>query len=571
MTGSETSDAHQQPDAAAQDPFKVLLVDDDPVNLQVLAGLLNHRDDLRLLQATDGVEAVRIAESEQCDLVLMDVLMPNMDGHEATRRIKSQDQGRYVPVLFVTALHENEEMARCVESGGDDFITKPVNRVQLNTRVDAWLRVSRVYRTLSEQRDALDAYQRRNEVDQWIAREVTQRATRSEVLNLSGVQAVYRPAEILSGDILLAEQAPDGRCFFLLGDFTGHGIAASIGTLPTADLFRDQVARGSTSAQVLRAINHKLCEQLPTNLFLAACLLVYDPEDDALEAWNGGMPPVVYRDHDGDTGRIVSTHVPLGIKKEMGAGEVISLPAPEWVWAVSDGVMEARDATGAEFGRSRVETALVARGIESVEQSVDRFREAATDDITMLQIHTSVLRGGLAERTAPQGLPDWCLTLHLDAAALRMLAPLQPIATAVAEMEGVDSAARQLFMTVINEMFANSLEHGVLNLDSRLKENADGFAAYYEQRERALADLDDGYVRIELDRFRDARGSFLVIRMNDSGYGFDHERMIGQVNDPSPSPDAFSGRGIPLLLNTCESVTYRGRGNRVEARLRLSH
>ena len=211
MAGLETTTMREHPSAGQLDPLTVLLVDDEPVNLQVLAGMLNHRQDLRLLQASDGVEAVHIAEREGCDLVLMDVLMPNMDGHEATRHIKTQSPSRYVPVLFVTALNDDEEMARCVEAGGDDFITKPVNRVQLNTRVDAWLRVSRVYRTLSEQHDALDAYQRRTEVDQWIAREVTQRATRSDLFKLPGVQAVYRPAEILSGDILLAERAPDGR------------------------------------------------------------------------------------------------------------------------------------------------------------------------------------------------------------------------------------------------------------------------------------------------------------------------------------------------------------------------
>lgn len=550
----------------------VLLVDDEPVNLQVLAGMLGHRTDLRLLRATDGQEAVECVAHERVDLILMDVLMSGMDGNQATRRIKERTDGRYVPVLFVTALEDDEEMARCIDAGGDDFITKPVRRTQLNARVDAWLRLSHVYRTLREQRDALDAYQRRTEIDQWIAREVMQRATASELLRFDGLRSCYWPAEILSGDMLLAQQAPDQRCFFLLGDFTGHGIAASIGTVPTADRFHEEVGRGAGAEEVLRAINRNLYDQLPTNLFMAACLLVYDPRDDSLDVWNGGMPGVLYQEADGQTGHIVSTHLPLGIKPELGAGEVVNIPAPERIWALSDGALEARDAGGDAFTEARTATVLLDQGLAGLEADLSAFQEGAGDDITMLEICTPRLRAALAEQGAPQTMPDWSLVLNLDAPALRKISPLQPVAAAVAEMEGLSSDARQRIMTVITEMFTNSLEHGVLGLDSGLKGTPDGFGDYYDRRQNALATLEYGFIRIELELHSQSDGACLGIRMTDSGHGFDHERLLARLDTADPSRQAaLSGRGIPLLLNTCESLTYRGRGNRIEARLRLPH
>lgn len=566
--------ANRQSAGAAQEvrlPV-VLMVDDEPVNLEVLAGMLSHRTDLRLLRATDGQEAVECVARERVDLILMDVLMPGLDGNQATRQIKERNDGRYIPVLFVTALDDDEEMARCIDAGGDDFITKPVRRIQLNARVDAWLRVSHVYKTLSDQRDVLDAYQRRTEIDQWIAREVMQRATASELLSFDGLRSCYWPAEILSGDMLLAQQAPDQRCFFLLGDFTGHGIAASIGTVPTADRFHEEVGRGAAAEEVLRAINRNLYDQLPTNLFMAACLLVYDPRDESLGVWNGGMPGLLYREADGDTGHIVSTHLPLGIKPELGAGEVVTIPTPEWIWALSDGALEARDGTGDAFTEERASTVLLERGLAGLETELSAFQEGAQDDITMLEVCTPRLRAALAEQGAPQTMPDWSLTLNLDAPALRKLSPLQPVAAAVAEMQGLDAEARQRIMTVITEMFTNSLEHGVLGLDSGLKSTPEGFCAYYEQREKAIAGLEDGSIRIELELHSQSASACLGIRMTDSGYGFDHERFLAKLSTPDPGTEsALSGRGIRLLLNTCESLAYRGRGNRVEARLRLPH
>lgn len=549
----------------------VLLVDDEPVNLQLLQGMLRHREGVELLTAADGAEAVEQVRTQPIDLVLMDVLMPNLDGYEATRQIKALDGDSYIPVLFVTALNDDEQLARCVSCGGDDFIAKPVNRVQLNARVDSWLRIAQVYRTVREQRDSLDAYQRRTEIDQWIAREVMQRATATGLLHREGVRYCYWPAEILSGDMLLAAESPDGRCFFMLGDFTGHGIAASIGTVPTADLFHREVARGVDARELLTSVNEKLYQYLPPNLFMAATLLVCDYGRGRFEIWNGGMPDILYRTDDGQLNRVESSHLPLGIQGHMDTCEMTRLDVeagtfPDRVWALSDGAQEARNDAGEEYGQARAEAALMAGGLSQVEDELRGFQVVAGDDVTMLELQPQAAPERVADVTAVGASPEWTFSMELDAVALRGKSPLQPLADGVAYLEGMDEDERQRLLTVLAELYSNGLEHGVLGLDSSLKTCPEGFAEYYETRRSALDSLRGGFLRIQIGRGRDERGELLRIRMTDSGGGFDYRRVL---QDDSPAEDSLSGRGIKLLRGMCDSLRYYGRGNQAEARFRL--
>ena len=124
-------------------PIKVLLVDDDRINRVLLNAILK-REGYTVLEANDGQEAVDIFDNEKPDLVLMDVMMPVMDGYEATKLIKSRGVDRFVPVIFLTAVTDEKALAKCVECGGDDFLVKPYNRVILKAKIDAMLRIRSV-------------------------------------------------------------------------------------------------------------------------------------------------------------------------------------------------------------------------------------------------------------------------------------------------------------------------------------------------------------------------------------------------------------------------------------------
>jgi len=130
----------------------VLVVDDHPLNLELIEGCLVDVD-CRVITATDGVEALELFRSEQPDLLLLDVMMPGMDGYEVCQRIKESPEGRLLPVVMVTALGQVADRVRGLEVGADDFIVKPIERVELVARVRSLLRVKQLY-------DRLDGAQR---------------------------------------------------------------------------------------------------------------------------------------------------------------------------------------------------------------------------------------------------------------------------------------------------------------------------------------------------------------------------------------------------------------------------
>lgn len=128
---------------------EVLVVDDNEQNLELLMAYL---EDLGcpLRSARNGIEAVAAIDHKQPDLVLLDVMMPQMSGFQVCGKIKSDPATRDIPVVMVTALNEVSDVERAVESGADDFLTKPVHKLELVTRVKSLLRVRLLRRQLEK-------------------------------------------------------------------------------------------------------------------------------------------------------------------------------------------------------------------------------------------------------------------------------------------------------------------------------------------------------------------------------------------------------------------------------------
>ena len=125
----------------------VLVVDDGEINRALVEAFLADLD-CRLQTAEDGPAALAAIENEQPDLVLLDVQMPGMDGYEVCKRIKAMPRGRLLPVVMLTALDHANDRVRALEAGADDFMSKPVDRVELVARVRSALRLKAVYDTL---------------------------------------------------------------------------------------------------------------------------------------------------------------------------------------------------------------------------------------------------------------------------------------------------------------------------------------------------------------------------------------------------------------------------------------
>lgn len=122
----------------------ILVVDDEPFNFDVIDLYLKGLD-YSLHYASSGESALDCLQGYNPDLILLDVMMPGMDGIEVCKRIKSHQHWRLVPIMVVTALTSREDLARCLDAGADDFISKPLNRSELRARVNSMLRIKRQF------------------------------------------------------------------------------------------------------------------------------------------------------------------------------------------------------------------------------------------------------------------------------------------------------------------------------------------------------------------------------------------------------------------------------------------
>ena len=123
-----------------QNKPRVLVVDDNEQNLELLQAYLEDLD-VETLAAFDGPEALEKVHSESPDLVLLDIMMPKMSGFEVCKRIKNNPETTNIPVIMVTALHEFGDIERAIDSGAEDFLSKPVNKLELMARVRTMLRL----------------------------------------------------------------------------------------------------------------------------------------------------------------------------------------------------------------------------------------------------------------------------------------------------------------------------------------------------------------------------------------------------------------------------------------------
>ena len=151
-------------------PVTVLAVDDQPANLRLLDAVLTPRGH-RVLTASSGAEALALLETEDVDLVLLDIVMPEMDGHEVCRRIRSTPATEFLPVVMITASGSEQRLA-ALESGADDFVTKPFDKSELLARVASLARIKRFHDTIRRQADELTDWN--TELETRVARQVAE-------------------------------------------------------------------------------------------------------------------------------------------------------------------------------------------------------------------------------------------------------------------------------------------------------------------------------------------------------------------------------------------------------------
>ena len=238
----------------------VLIVDDDVTNRLILRTLIKETGYLSI-EAENGQEAVDVCLNNHIDIVLMDVMMPIMDGYESARLIK-QNAKTFVPIIFLTALADEKSLAQCIEAGGDDFLTKPYNHIILQSKIESMLRIASLYRKIEKQNTELNKHNARIEHEIDVAKTVFSNILNHDLEGLvTGLKYSMSSAAIFNGDMIIAEPNQSGGLDVLISDFTGHGLSAAIGSLPVADIFYSMTSKGFAFTETLPEITNKLIKK----------------------------------------------------------------------------------------------------------------------------------------------------------------------------------------------------------------------------------------------------------------------------------------------------------------------
>ena len=558
-----------------EQPLKILIADDSNSDRLLLKAIVLKQGHIPLL-AADGIEAIEVFKQEKPDIILLDALMPRLDGFETAKYIKAHSGDYFIPIIFLTSLSEADSLARCLEVGGDDFLTKPYNNIILKAKIHAFKRMLKMHVTLQQQRDQIALHNERLVREQEVAKLTFDKIAHEGSLNAPNIRYRLSPMAIFNGDVLLAAMRPNGNLCVLLGDFTGHGLAAAIGAMPLSQTFYSMVAKGFSISDMLVEMNHKLKEILPVGVFCCAVMIDMDFRNKQVEVWNGGMPDsYLFHPKRGSITAIASSHVALGIfpaNQFVAKTSMHRMDDGDSLYLWSDGIIEAENPQSEMFGEQRLKDIFFKNQqpdslYDEINATVDRFiaNSNSSDDLSIAEV--TMVDGALLQKNSlpaarvfyPAKPADFVFSFEFGADSLRHSEPLHLLYKVLSGLPGLQAYSKDLF-TVLSELYSNALEHGVLRLASSLKSSHQGFSDYYVQRGERLQDLEQGFVRFEISYRYANNDSHLTVIVSDSGEGFDVSALQSEPTDLA----RYSGRGLPLVRAFCQSVEYLGKGNQVK-------
>ncbi|MDT8407153.1 MAG: fused response regulator/phosphatase [Methylococcales bacterium] len=547
---------------------------EDSISQRVALQAFIEAQGYQFIPACDGQQAVAAFIEEQPDLVILDIEMPVMDGIEAAKKIKALAGDHYVPVIFLTQLDPENLLQQCVLAGGDDFIPKPIKATLLYAKISALLRVQQLYEALTEQNKQLRKYQLHQEQEHYNAAQFQKSVIRSRFHDSPCLRYSVSAMAMFSGDFILSTISYEGNLYTLIGDFTGHGLSASLGTTFTSEIFYTMSEKDCDPIKIIEEINNKLSRVLPKHIFLAATLLVYNPRSLTVELINCGLPGHLWvRQIQQQVGWLESVNIPLGIDQNLQFNkQTIQTEPDDVILLFTDGLTEARDIEGNMFGMETLQL-LVRQGVNKSEQNYfDTIHKVFNwhvrgaeqqDDMTLLELSI-----GKAVSEHPDHLPvakpwdeaialPWSFQFDCTADMCKPFHPVRQITDFIVSIQNL-AAFKQDIHLIISELFNNALEHGLLQLDSALKSSPESFQDYYNLRQQRLAELKDGMITLKFKHDVEPNGGTLRIMVEDSGPGFSKVHDVPVL----ANNEQLFGRGLALVKSLAQRLVIHG--NRVQ-------
>ena len=542
--------------------MRILVVDDDTLNRFLLLHLLEQQGYVDCYEAENGFEALSLASRVKPDLILLDTVMPLMDGFELAPKLKQMAGDIYLPVIFISSVNDDASLARCLEVGGDDFVTKPFDKTLLAAKIRAHARTRLLSKKATEQNKQLSFYRNAIEREHKIVEHIFANALTVDPALRKFIDFELKPAGDFNGDMFLTHASPTGGLYFLIGDFTGHGLASAIGALPVSKAFQTMSNKGLSLMEMAETINTTLLQLLPDEMFFAAILVEINHSGRQIDVWNGGMPNLLVQNSEGKIiKRFISQHMALGIldTDEFEADvERYEAQYGDRIIGFSDGVVEIENELGKMLTDQGIERWLEAEPKCDVANLLSMLDDYAggierKDDVTLV-VYTCQALTEVDRFSQASQLPIK-LVLELDHHLIRSSDPIIELVTMLTSQLSLYGVHSQVY-TVLNELYNNAVDHGLLGLNSELKRTDEGFFQYFSLRQQKLASLDQGNITVSIQYQPKER--LLHIEVSDSGKGFDPDMFTNTLD-----LEKSYGRGLPLVRELCSSMKHSNQGSTV--------
>ncbi len=383
-----------------KDKARILIVDDEPFNIDYLeqeleeAGYFTSR-------AANGQEALDKVRSAPPDVILLDIMMPVMDGFQMLSRLKADEATRAIPVIVISASNSLESVVRGIQLGAEDYLPKPFEPVLLHARLGSCLEKKRLH-------DLEQLYLKGLEREMEIGREIQQGFLPGQLPEMQGwgIAAYFKAAREVAGDFYDAFILPDGSLACVIGDVCGKGVGAALFMTLFRSLIRatflTDLPEGQTALtpekrlqHAISFTNHYVAEtHAEANMFATMFLALFDPNSGKVTYANCGHEPPLWSHADGEAMALRPTGPAVGAIPDARFGtREICMDAGDLLLAFTDGIPDALDAEGNFFDKRRLQGLLdgdrePAAVVEIIDRELHRFVGKAEqfDDISMIVV-----------------------------------------------------------------------------------------------------------------------------------------------------------------------------------------
>lgn len=338
--------------------MKILIVDDNPTNIIIIREILKkegYRNTEAVNSAVEMLErlgySIKSGEGPQSrsdvDLILLDMMMPEMDGISACRLLQQVEILKDIPVIMVTAVGDSKKLAEALDAGAVDYVTKPINKVELMARIRSALR-------LKQEKDWHKERDQRIQDELKLAALIQNAVLSSPISDpYLKIDALYKPSFELAGDLYSWYSLGEGRYGVILLDMMGHGISSSLFCMFIASVLKDTVTTYVEPEKVIQELNRRFnmlyIENQLVQYYFTAIYLVIDTRYKKIDYVNAGHPPGLFYQENGKVVKLGTVCPPVGLFDKIEAPtQTITYQGEGHLVLYTDGLTESVEGTQEE-------------------------------------------------------------------------------------------------------------------------------------------------------------------------------------------------------------------------------